>query len=83
MFVAALGKIPLFFWLFFDCSSSVLSPVPSSEPTDVFNDGSEMKRHAMFSKKILSLPRATSRPYSVTRSTERILKQTVMNTTRC
>lgn len=49
MLVAALGNIPLFFWLFFDCSSSVLSPFPSSEPTDVFNEGSEMKRQAMFS----------------------------------
>ena len=67
IFVAALGKIPLFFWLFFDCSSSVLSPVPSSEPTDVFSEGSEIKRHAMLSEKVLSLPRATSRTYSITR----------------
>ena len=50
IFVAAFGKIPRFFWLFFDCSSSVLSPVPSSDPTEVFK-GSETKRQAMLCHK--------------------------------
>lgn len=55
MFVAALGKIPLFFWLFLPWSSSAVSLPPSSDPIEALRDCPIMKEKVQRQPEMLTV----------------------------